>query len=50
MLPIKFITESESEMYRELKAMEVKNRLEQEKINQTFINSFFNERFVKETI
>lgn len=44
---LSLLTEGEAEMYRELKAMEVKNRLEQEKITQIYINSFFNERFVK---
>lgn len=40
------LTEREAEMYRELKAMEGKNRLEQEKIPQGYVDEFFRRRFV----
>lgn len=39
------LTEEEAEMYRELKAMDSGNRLEQEKIPQGYVEEFFRERF-----
>lgn len=39
------LTDVEAEMYRELKGMEGRNRLEQEKIPQEYVDGFFMKRF-----